>query len=451
VTAEPARAAESLGYGAILRRQPALIVIMLTVAGHMLMMGSLAPVLALYAQSFGVTEWAIGAVVTAFGVGRLAVDIPTGLLADRLGRRSLLWIGPALAGFASIGAALTDNYLLLVVFRFLQGAGSGIYMTVATIVCADLSTPQTRGRVMALYQAALLTGAGLGPGIGGFVAERFGLGAPFWMSAGIGLVAAAYARFAFPRTAMAAPAHATGAKGFPALLMVVAVAPLAALLFVQFGVFFSRSAGQWTMMPLLGSARFGLSAADIGMAMTLAALVNLGVLPWAGGASDRFGSVRVIAVSTVIAAASLFLIAFSVAPWMFWAGMALMGVATGFSGPAVAACAVEHAPGGRYGPTMGVLRFFGDLGMVAGPVLLGLAVDVLHLGHGGAIALNGGLVALSGLLFIVVAGWARTGPAIPPLPPAPTGDQGHDRTNLGQVPDRARQGGVREGRLRRAG
>ncbi len=114
---------------------------MLTVAGHMLMMGSLAPVLALYASSFGVTEWAIGAVITVFGLGRLAVDIPAGLLAERIGRRALLWIGPAVAGVASVGAALTDSYLLLVACRFLQGVGSGIYMTVATIVCADLSTP----------------------------------------------------------------------------------------------------------------------------------------------------------------------------------------------------------------------------------------------------------------------------------------------------------------------
>lgn len=412
MTAGTVGMAERVGYGTILRREPALVVIMLTVAGHMLMMGSMAPVLALYAQSFAVTEWAIGAVVTVFGIGRLAVDIPAGLLAERYGRRTLLWLGPAIAGVASVGAALTDSYALLVGFRFLQGVGSGIYMTVATIVCADLSTPQTRGRVMALYQAALLTGAGLGPAVGGFVAERFGLGAPFWLAAAIGFAAALYARFGFRETQRPAAGGHKDGHGVGALLMVIAVAPLAALLLVQFGVFFSRSAGQWTMMPLLGSARFGLGAADIGLALTLSALVNLAVLPWAGDASDRFGGARVIAVSTALAAASLFLIAFSAAPWMFWAGMALMGVAMGFSGPAVAAFAVERAPSGRYGPTMGVLRFFGDLGFVAGPVLLGLSVDVLHVGHGGAIALNGALVALSAVVFVAVA-WATRAHPLP--------------------------------------
>jgi DHA1 family multidrug resistance protein-like MFS transporter len=417
-TVDPAATVLPTSYGAILKRQPVLIVIMLTVAGHMLMMGSLAPVVALYAQSFGVTEWAIGMVITVFGIGRLAVDIPAGLIAEKFGRRTLLWVGPAIASVASVGAALTDSYLLLIGFRFFQGVGSGIYMTVATIVCADLCSPETRGRVMALYQAALLTGAGLGPAVGGFVAERFGLAAPFWMSAAIGVVTAIYARFAFTETQSTAHGAHKGGHGIDAILMVIAVTPLAVLLFVQFGVFFSRSAGQWTIMPLLASSRFALSADTIGLAMTVAAVVNMAVLPWAGGASDRFGAVRVITVATLIAATSLFMIAWSSDLWMFWVGMALMGVATGFSGPAIAAYAVEHAPGGRYGPSMGVLRFFGDLGFVVGPVLLGLAVEVMPGNYGAAMALNGGIVALSAVLFlwVVRSGRQRTQPPSSPTP-----------------------------------
>ena len=63
--------------------QPALIVIMLSVAGHMVMNGSMAPMLSVYASSFGVTEIAIGFVITVFGIGRLLADIPAGLLAEK--------------------------------------------------------------------------------------------------------------------------------------------------------------------------------------------------------------------------------------------------------------------------------------------------------------------------------------------------------------------------------
>lgn len=395
--------AAAVGYHAILKAEPALAVIMITVAGHMLMMGSLAPVLSLYAKTFGVADWVAGLVITVFGLGRLAVDIPAGLFADRFGRATLLWVGPAIAAAASLGAAVADSYTLLIVFRFLQGVGSGIYMTVASIVCADLSTPQTRGRIMALYQAAILVGAGLGPAIGGLLAEWFGYRAPFWMSLVIGVGAALCARFLYVDRAAEPGGGRHSDHGLSALKAVMLIAPLVVVLFINFGVFFTRSGGQWAIMPLLGVERFGLAPGDIGLALTLSALANLLVLPIAGTASDRFGRTPVITLSTAICAGALLMIAVAPTAALYWAGFALLGAATGFNAPAIAAFAVDHAPGGRYGATMGVMRFFGDVGFVAGPILLGLSVDFLRVGYGGAVALNAALVGASALAFLVVA------------------------------------------------
>lgn len=402
--------AAAVGYHAILKAEPALAVIMITVAGHMLMMGSLAPVLSLYAKTFGVSDWVAGLVITVFGLGRLAVDIPAGLFADRFGRATLLWVGPAIAAAASLGAAVADSYTLLVVFRFLQGVGSGIYMTVASIVCADLSTPQTRGRIMALYQAAVLVGAGLGPAIGGLLADWFGYRAPFWMSLAIGVGAALCARFLYVDRTAEPGGGKPADHGLSSLKAVILIAPLVVVLLINFGVFFTRSGGQWAMMPLLGVERFGLAPGDIGLALTLAALANLLVLPIAGTASDRFGRTPVITLSTALCAVALVMIALAPTAAFYWAGFALLGAATGFNAPAIAAFAVDHAPGGRYGATMGLMRFFGDIGFVAGPILLGLSVDVLRVGYGGAVALNAALVGASALAFLLVARRPRRRP-----------------------------------------
>ena len=325
------------------------------------------------------------------------------MFADRFGRATLLWVGPAIAAAASLGAALADSYTLLIVFRFLQGVGSGIYMTVASIVCADLSTPQTRGRIMALYQAAVLVGAGLGPAIGGLLAEWFGYRAPFWMALVIGIGAALCARFMYVDRASDHAGGKHADHGLSSLTAVIMVAPLAVVMFINFGVFFTRSGGQWAMMPLLGVERFGLAPGDIGLALTLSALANLLVLPIAGTAADRFGRTPVITLSTAICAVALVMIALAPTAAFYWAGFAVLGAATGFNAPAIAAYAVDHAPGGRYGATMGVMRFFGDIGFVAGPILLGLSVDVLRVGYGGAVALNAALVGASALAFLVVA------------------------------------------------
>lgn len=379
---------------------------MLSVAGHMVMNGAMAPMLSLYAGSFGVTELAIGMVITVFGIGRLLADIPAGLLAEKHGRRRWLWIGPMVAGVASVGAALTQDFPLLVGLRLVQGIGSGIYMTVAAIVCADISTPRTRGRVMALYQAAVLTGSGIGPAIGGLSAELGGPQLTFWVSAAIALATALYVVFWMPetqRTPMPSGTTPTSAAeslhGVAALLAVVAALPLFMLLAVNFGIFFSRSAGQWTVLPLLGNDRFGLGAGQIGLVLALSSVINLLALPWAGTLGDRFGNTPVIVCSSMLTAMALLVIAVAPTVTLFWVGAALLGIAGSFVAPAIAAFAAQHAPHGQFGPTMGALRFGGDLGFVCGPVLLGGAIDLLHVSHGGALLLNAAIVGCAALAF----------------------------------------------------
>lgn len=397
---------KSATYREILREQPALIVIMLSVAGHMVMNGALAPVLSVYAGSFGVTEIAIGLVMTVFGIGRLLADIPAGLLAEKQGRRRWLCVGPLVAGVASVGAALTQDYQALVALRFLQGIGSGIYMTVAAIVCADLSTPATRGRVMALYQAAVLTGAGLGPAIGGFSSEMGGIHATFWICAFMAFATAGYVLLCMPETRKvvrgigpgshkANSPHGHGA----ALKAVVTIVPLLMLLFVNFSIFFSRSGGQWTSLPQLGTEQFGFSASQLGVLLALSSLLNLLALPWAGKLGDRFGNGNVIIVTTALTAMALAVIGLAADRAMFSFGAMILGVAGSFAAPAIAAFAAEHAPNGQFGPTMGVLRFGGDLGFVCGPVLLGAVMEISHATHAGALLVNAAIVGCATLAF----------------------------------------------------
>src|SRR5262244_2250843 len=63
------------------------------IAVNQLGFGSVVPVLALYARSFGVTQSAIGLAIAVYGLARFLVSMPVGRLTDVVGRRAALALG----------------------------------------------------------------------------------------------------------------------------------------------------------------------------------------------------------------------------------------------------------------------------------------------------------------------------------------------------------------------
>ena len=369
-------------------------IVLLVMAG----MGMVIPVLSLYAQSFGVGSLLIGMIITVFGLARLCVNLPAGLLADRRGRRPLLWGGPAILAAASVAAALADDFALLLVCRFVQGVGSGLYMTGAMIAIADLSTPDNRGRRLGAYQTALLTGTAIGPAIGGLLADRWGYTAPFWGFAAASAAAALIAFWIVPETrpATARPVAGGHRQGLGSLLRQPGFALVA---LIAFGVFFTRTAAQWQFIPLVAAHRFAMAPATIGIALALSAAMTVLTTPMAGWLADRLPRPWLIIGSALGVAVTLAILALTDQPWLFWSALLALGAALAIGAPATSAFATECAPPGQHGPALGLLRTAGDLGFVAGPLLAGLAVDLSSFGDGAGLLLNALLMAGAALAF----------------------------------------------------
>jgi multidrug resistance protein len=382
-----------------LRTHPQMMTMLVLIALVMSGNGLVAPILSLYAATFAASSTMVGLIITLFGVGRLIANMPGGILSQRFGRKPLLICGPGIIVIGSIGAALAQSFEALVIWRFVQGIGSGFYMTTSAAMMADVASAGERGRVMALYQSGLLLGAGIGPAIGGMLAQHFGMTAPFWAYA---LVCAAAVLFAFtqldgtPVTANDGNEANTSEMNTGALIR----RPLFLLVcIINFGVFFTRTASQWQLIPLLAHDSYGFSLDTIGFALTVMAIANFVMLPFTGNLIDRYGSSGIIIWSSLASCIALAIIAIGWGTVGFWSGIALLGVAGGLNGPAVAVYAAEIMPRKTYGPAMGLLRTFGDLGFALGPILVGLLEDLSSFGYAGGILLNAFLVAASAMAF----------------------------------------------------
>lgn len=378
----------------------------------MLGLGMAAPVLPLYARSFGLSFTGVGFLITVFGLARIGADLPTGHLAERIGRRPLLLGGAMAVAVGSFGFALAGSYFELVLSRLLQGLGSAATTTAAAIAVSEMAPPEDRGRALGLYQGTLLLGAGAGPVIGGFLAELLGPRSPFFALGALAVASSLWAARLPERrgatTAAGAPV-ATPARGnrtSPAAGSAWRSREFCLVSLFTVMVFASRSGGQHTLLPLFGSDRLHLDESDIGLAFTLLMAFNVGAIYLSGALSDRFGRKYVIVPGGLITAGALAAFPFAVKPWLFFAVCALFGLGIGVSGPAPAAFIADIAPPERLGPTMGLYRMIADLGLMGGPVLLGWTAE--SLGYTGGFMANA--VAL-GVAASLVGLAARTSPA----------------------------------------
>ncbi|MDQ3407978.1 MAG: MFS transporter, partial [Chloroflexota bacterium] len=114
-----------------------------------------------------------------------------GKLSDQFGRRPLLTIGVGLFLVGSFLSGLSGDMFQLILFRGIQGLGTGAIFPIALAVIGDLFTPQERGRYQGLFGAVFGLSALIGPALGGLLTDTIGWHWVFFVNLPIGAVAMA--------------------------------------------------------------------------------------------------------------------------------------------------------------------------------------------------------------------------------------------------------------------
>jgi len=98
--------------------------------------------------------WAAGSAVTGCIFGAIAA----GVLSDKHGRKKVLILSAVMFFISALGSALASNIVQFAIFRFVGGLGIGFASTVAPPYIAESSPSNIRGRMVSLYQLAIVIG-----------------------------------------------------------------------------------------------------------------------------------------------------------------------------------------------------------------------------------------------------------------------------------------------------
>jgi len=336
----------------------------------------LTPLLPDIRLDFAVSITTAGLVVGAYGLARLAVDLPAGFLADTVGHRRLSVIAIVVLLVASVIGLLAGSVEQLILARVGSGFAVGILATVILSALSSTATPANRGKVMSLFHVANNTGIALYPLIGGVIGAVFGWRATFAVTIALAVVAAILLLPLLLRLDPAKGGKGGGGGGDPSRVLHGQQRRLAVLV-TDFGVvanMIHRHGFRNTILPLYAATALGLGGISIATAIALMSITGLLVATPGGVLGDRIGRRRVImaGLSAVAVGDLVFLLTGDL--WTFLAAAALIGFGDFFTSSQTALLSEVVPPEGRT-KAMSGYRFSADLGALLGPVVLAAIMD----------------------------------------------------------------------------
>jgi DHA1 family multidrug resistance protein-like MFS transporter len=384
-------------------KQQFLVILNLSLVSALVILGFavISPVLPQYALSFSVPVALTGWAVSAYALARLLMDLPAGILADRFGRKRNMIAGLLLVIVSSALSGFAPTFAWLVIGRVVQGLGSAFYMTSATAWVAQVSAGEYRGRFMSLYSGLVFAGTAFGPTIGGYSAAHFGLNGPFFVYGGLAVLSL------WATALLKEPEAKTNARrvSLTGVKTVLTNGPFLLVTSAVLALFFLRAGVRSTLVPLYASLNLGFSEQEIGLLLTVPAIVTTLVTIPAGWLSDRIGRRTPIRTCLFLSAVSVVLIPLlGTTAGALFAVMAFYGLATGLQG-SIAAWPADVAPHEQLGTAMGVYRVVGDIGFFFGPITVTYIAGAT--GSGIVPTLPFVVPAVFALIVGVVLRWAR--------------------------------------------
>jgi EmrB/QacA subfamily drug resistance transporter len=365
-------------------------------------------------------------IVTGYALSFAALMLIGGKLADAYGRRLIFVVGILVFTGASLWCGLADSGSMLIAARLVQGMGAALMNPSTLSIIAATFPPKERGMAIGIWAGVSALALAIGPLVGGLLTEHLSWHWIFFVNVPVGFVAIAASFLLITESkdetheSLDLPGLATSALGLFALTyglieantygwtsgrivgsFVVAVVSLALFLQIErrrrspmldLSLFRSGTyAGANIAMLLVALAMFGVfffvslymqnvlgySAVEAGAAFLPMTVLIILVAPFAGKASDKYGSRWLMTIGMVLLGAQLLYLSQLGTDAHFWTllpGFVVGGLGMALTMTPTAAAATRAVPVEKSGVGSAVLNAMRQVGGSVGIALMGAIV-----------------------------------------------------------------------------
>jgi MFS family permease len=343
------------------------------------------PVFAAYAGTLaGANPYLIGEALGIYGLTQGLLQIPFGLLSDRVGRKVMIVIGLVLFGIGSALAAVSTTIGGVIIGRALQGAGAVGSVILALV--ADLTGEDSRTAAMAMVGvtigASFLVALLAGPVVASFI----GVSGIFWLMVALALVGIAITQFVVPSPPRLRVHR--DAEAVPALLG--AVLHDRELLRLDVGIFALHAmlTASFLVVPDLLRSTAGVAVHDQWMIYLPVLLVSVVVMVPAIIAAEKYRHMKGVFVGAVAAlvASQIMLYLGAANLFVLLAALTIFFSAFNVMEASLPSLITKVAAPDVKGTAMGVYSSLQFLGVFIGGIIGGIAHQ--HQGNEGVFALT---------------------------------------------------------------
>ena len=366
-------------------------------------------------KEFGlVSKTALVSFIVSFGVTKAICNLFAARVSETVGRKRVLVVGWLVGLPVPFTIIFANHWLWFDVANVLLGVNQALCWSMTVIMKVDLVGPKRRGLALGLNEFTGYLAVGFTAWITGYIASVYALRPqPFYLGIGVAvaglLLSLLLAKETRQYAKMEAKLHqaSVGAvsagenslsSSHPSLRAIFAQASwkdrnLSSC--SQAGLVNNLNDGMsWGIYPLFFSS-LGLGVAAIGTIKAVYPAAWGALQVFAGPLSDRWGRKWLIAGGMIVQAGAIWLTV-AVPEYLAWIVAALLqGVGTAMVYPTLLAAISDVAHPEWRATTMGVYRFWRDLGYAIGALISGIIADLL--GMRAAIQVVAALTLLSGL------------------------------------------------------